>query len=136
MSVSQFLAELQGRGVYRAAALYAAGAWALLQVADVATPMLGLPFVNMSGLERMDYLGDGLAEDVLNQLAQLRGFKVVARTSSFYFKGKKIDIQTVGERLGVGHVLEGSVRQGLPPFANGCRQPAIRRDHVQKSGGN
>jgi TolB-like protein/Flp pilus assembly protein TadD len=76
------------------------------------TSIAVMPFVNMSGLERMDYLGDGLAEDVLNQLAQLRGFKVAARTSSFYFKDKKIDIQAVGKRLNVGHVLEGSVRQG------------------------
>lgn len=208
MKVRQFLAELQSRGVYRVAAIYSAGAWALLQVADVIFPIVGLPdgaittvlltaaagfpvavllswlfdltpqgiveappvaasparvswtstriieltlivlltvlvgylyvgrltdrqadtqsgeaqpsaarasiavmpFVNMSSMERMGYLGDGLAEEILNLLAKLNELQVAARTSSFYFKDKDVDIATIGEHLGVDHVLEGSVR--------------------------
>ena len=208
MNLRQLPAELQSRGVYRVAAIYSAGAWALLQVADVLFPILGLPegsitavlvaaglgfpvaivlswlfdltaqgvveaqpiaanpvpiswtgtriieltlivllavlvgylyldrlttpapaessgipqsgplrtsiavmpFVNMSGVERMGYLGDGMAEEILNLLAKLNEMQVAARTSSFYFKGKDVDIRSVGEHLGVSHVLEGSVR--------------------------
>jgi TolB-like protein/Tfp pilus assembly protein PilF len=58
----------------------------------------------------MEYLGDGLAEEILNLLAKLNELNVAARTSSFYFKNKDVDIKEIGSRLGVGHVLEGSVR--------------------------
>jgi TolB-like protein/Tfp pilus assembly protein PilF len=208
MDLRQFIAELKGRGVYRVTAIYCAGAWALLQVADVMFPVLGLPewsisavliasaagfpvslalawlfdltprgvveaepvqadgprikwsktrileltvllglamlvgylyydrltgqedtgtrsvmdhtsgrtsiavmpFVNMSGVQEMEYLGDGLAEEILNLLAKLNELDVAARTSSFYFKNKNMDIKEIGSSLGVGHVLEGSVR--------------------------
>jgi TolB-like protein/Tfp pilus assembly protein PilF len=212
MDVNQFIGELKLRGVHRAAALYSAGAWAVLQVADVLFPVVGLPdfgitvilllaaagfpvamvvawffdftrhglieappvkfrartsvmsvalmlelviilllsllvgylyftrlsdiggtvtaqessdaryqaprrpsiavmpFVNMSEQQEMEYLGDGLAEEILNLLAKLDDLDVAARTSSFYFKGKDADIKTIGQHLGVGHVLEGSVR--------------------------
>ena len=210
MNVSRFLTELKGRGVYRVAAIYAAGTWALLQVADILFPMLGfpdwaittvlaaaalgfpiavvlawlfditpqgivetdsvdinfermrltpahlieltlllglvflvgflyldrlsligeaekrlaaaepetrpsiavMPFVNMSDAPEVEYFGDGLAEEILNLLARLNELNVSARTSSFYFKGRKdVDIQQIAERLGVRHVLEGSVRR-------------------------
>ncbi len=208
MLLQQFIEELKGRGVYRVTAYYSAGAWVLLQVADVVFPALELPewsitavlvvaavgfpialvlawmfdltpegvveahpvaaetgphpwsrshiieftliivlallvgylylerladqasatrpadagptsqatsiavmpFVNMSDVADMEYLGDGLAEEILNLLAKLNELNVAARTSSFYFKGKDADIQTIGEHLGVEHVLEGSVR--------------------------
>jgi len=208
MDLKQFIAELKGRGVYRVTAIYCAGAWALLQVADVMLPVLGLPewsisalliasaagfpaalvlawlfdltpdgvveaepvrvdgprinwsktrilelavllslamlvgylyydrligqettgidsgmdptsgrasiavmpFVNMSDVREMEYLGDGLAEEILNLLAKLNELNVAARTSSFYFKNKTVDIKEIGSSLGVGHVLEGSVR--------------------------
>ena len=208
MHAQQFLTELRQRGVYRVAAIYSAGAWALLQVADILFPLLQLPyltvtmvltaaaagfpvalvlawffdltpqgvveappivsspgrallspyriaefalflalillvgylyvgrlalegkqasppvvsaantrasiavipFVNMSGAQEMDYFGDGLAEEILNLLAKLNELNVAARTSSFYFKGKDVDIQDIAEHLGVKHVLEGSVR--------------------------
>jgi TolB-like protein/Tfp pilus assembly protein PilF len=64
----------------------------------------------MSDVADMEYLGDGLAEEILNLLAKLGELNVAARTSSFYFKNKEVDIQTIGEHLGVAHVLEGSVR--------------------------
>ena len=207
MELRQFIAELKGRGVYRMTAIYSAGAWVLLQVADVVVPAVGLPessitvllvlaaigfpialvlswlfdltpqglvdarpvtapgervswsrthivefaliillallvgylyldrlayqqseqerveqrvperasiavmpFVNMSDVSDMEYLGDGLAEEILNLLAKLGELNVAARTSSFYFKDKEVDIQTIGAHLGVAHVLEGSVR--------------------------
>src|SRR5210317_1517701 len=69
-----------------------------------------MPFVNMSDVREMEYLGDGLAEEILNLLAKLNELNVAARTSSFYFKNKTVDIKEIGSSLGVGHVLEGSVR--------------------------
>jgi len=211
MDVRLFLAELKRRRVYRVAAIYSAGAWALLQIADVLFPLLSLPdgaislvliaagigfiptmilawlfdvtpegiveapaikpgaerlvltptriielalivaliasvgflylerlsrekepaaitdpyghlgvkhrksiavmpFVNISDLPKLEYFGDGLAEEILNLLAKLNVLNVAARTSSFYFKDKIADIQEIGEHLGVEHILEGSVR--------------------------
>lgn len=204
MELQQFITELKSRKVYRTAGVYCAGAWALLQVADVLFPVVGLPdwtisvvlvvaalgfplalvlswlfeftpdgaiapepdhphegnmpvsriieftlilmlcglvgylyvgrlsgtggadpvasagamdtsiavmpFVNLSDQKNMEYLGDGLAEEILNLLARLTELDVAARTSSFYFKDKDVDILTIAEKLGVGHVLEGSIR--------------------------
>jgi TolB-like protein/DNA-binding winged helix-turn-helix (wHTH) protein/Flp pilus assembly protein TadD len=70
-----------------------------------------LPFVNMSGDSSYEYFSDGLSEEILNSLTRLKELKVAARTSSFYFKNKDVDIPTIAEHLGVRHVLEGSVRQ-------------------------
>jgi serine/threonine-protein kinase len=70
-----------------------------------------LPFANMSGDPQNDYFGDGIAEEIINALTQLPDLKVAARTSAFSFKGKNEDLRTVGERLGVSTVLEGSVRR-------------------------
>jgi TolB-like protein/DNA-binding winged helix-turn-helix (wHTH) protein/Tfp pilus assembly protein PilF len=70
-----------------------------------------LSFVNMSGDPKEDYFADGLAEELSNSLARIRQLQVAARTSSFSFKGKAVDIPTVGRKLNVGAVLEGSVRK-------------------------
>jgi eukaryotic-like serine/threonine-protein kinase len=70
-----------------------------------------LPFVDMSPQKDQEYFSDGLAEELLNALAKLPGLRVAARTSSFQFKGKTEDLRTVGERLKVGTILEGSVRK-------------------------
>jgi adenylate cyclase len=70
-----------------------------------------LPFVNMSGDPEQEYFSDGLSEELLNQLAQMKDLKVAARTSCFAFKGQTPDLRIVGEKLGVAHVLEGSVRK-------------------------
>jgi TolB-like protein/DNA-binding winged helix-turn-helix (wHTH) protein/Tfp pilus assembly protein PilF len=70
-----------------------------------------LPFVNMSGDPSQEYFSDGLAEELLNSLSRIDGLQVVGRTSSFYFKGKDVDLGTVGHKLNVAAVLEGSVRR-------------------------
>jgi TolB-like protein/tRNA A-37 threonylcarbamoyl transferase component Bud32 len=70
-----------------------------------------LPFANMSGDKENEYFADGLAEEVLNALAQIAALKVIARTSSFAFKGKNEDVRRIAETLGVTHILEGSVRR-------------------------
>ena len=69
-----------------------------------------MPFVNFSDHKDMSYFGDGLAEEILNMLAKLQELNVSARTSSFYFKDRTVDIPTIARHLGVRHVLEGSVR--------------------------
>jgi TolB-like protein len=70
-----------------------------------------LPFVNMSGDPKQDYFSDGLSEELLNSLTTVRDLRVAARTSSFFFKGKEVDLTDVGRKLNVGAVLEGSVRK-------------------------
>jgi serine/threonine protein kinase/Tfp pilus assembly protein PilF len=70
-----------------------------------------LPFVNMSPDPEDQYFGDGLAEELINALAQIQGLRVPARTSSFRFRGEDVDIREIGHRLNVRHVLEGSVRR-------------------------
>ncbi len=69
-----------------------------------------LPFVDMSPNKDKEYLGDGIAEELLNVLSKIEGLKVIGRTSSFSYKGKHTDLMTIGEELGVGTILEGSVR--------------------------
>ena len=70
-----------------------------------------LPFQNMSGDPEQEYFADGIAEDVLTTLSQIQELVVIARNSSFVFKGQARDIREIGRILGVRHVLEGSVRK-------------------------
>lgn len=70
-----------------------------------------LPFVNMSSDPEQEYFSDGLAEELLNRLAQNEQLHVAARTSSFQFKGQNQNISEIGRQLKVDHVLEGSVRK-------------------------
>ena len=70
-----------------------------------------LPFVDMSPTQDQEYFGDGIAEELLDQLVTLEGLNVASRTSSFAFKGSNKSAQTIGEELGVTSVLEGSVRK-------------------------
>jgi TolB-like protein len=70
-----------------------------------------LPFVNMSGDPKQEYFSDGLTEELLNSLARINELQVAGRTSSFYFKGKDVDLGTVAHKLNVAAVLEGSVRR-------------------------
>ncbi len=70
-----------------------------------------LPFDNMSADKEQDFLCDGIAEEIINDLSKVQGLHVVARTSSFAFKGKTLDIRQIGRKLGAGTILEGSVRK-------------------------
>ena len=70
-----------------------------------------LPFVDMSPAKDQEYMSDGIAEELLNLLAKVPDLKVIARTSSFTFKGKDVDITEIAQKLSVAHVLEGSVRK-------------------------
>jgi serine/threonine protein kinase/tetratricopeptide (TPR) repeat protein len=70
-----------------------------------------LPFKDMSPQRDQDYLCEGLAEELINALAQVKGLKVAARTSAFSFKGKEVDIREIGRQLNVGAILEGSVQK-------------------------
>lgn len=70
-----------------------------------------LPFDNMSGEAEQDYLADGITEDLITALSKVRWFFVIARNSTFSYKGKAIDVTKVGRELGVKYVMEGSVRK-------------------------
>ena len=70
-----------------------------------------LPFVNMSSDPEQEYFSDGISEEILNVLTRIPNLKVAARTSSFQFKGKNLDIADIGKQLQVNHLLEGSVRK-------------------------
>ena len=77
-----------------------------------ASPSLAvLPFADLSPARDQEYFCDGLAEELIAALGRLEGVRVAARTSSFQFRGSGVDVRTIGERLGVGAVLEGSVRR-------------------------
>ena len=70
-----------------------------------------LPFRNLSGDPANDFFSDGLSEELLDVLGEIRGLRVAARGSSFQFKGKEVDVREIGEKLGVETVLDGSVRK-------------------------
>jgi TolB-like protein len=70
-----------------------------------------LPFVNMSGYPEQDYFSDGISEDIITALSKLRWFFVIARNSSFTYRGKQVHLQQIAKELGVGYVVEGSVRK-------------------------
>lgn len=92
----------------------AAGAPAVSVIAPAAVPdksIAVLPFVNMSADKDNEYFSDGISEEILNALVKVADLKVAGRTSSFYFKGKNESLITIGEKLGVANVLEGSVRK-------------------------
>jgi TolB-like protein len=70
-----------------------------------------LPFTNMTGDAGQEYFSDGISEDIITALSKLRWFFVIARNSSFTYKGKSVHMKQVAEELGVGYVVEGSVRK-------------------------
>ena len=70
-----------------------------------------LPFQNMSGDLEQEYFADGMVDDIITALSRSRSLFVIARNSSFTYKGKAVDIKQVGRELGVRYVLEGSVRK-------------------------
>ena len=70
-----------------------------------------LPFANMSNDPEQEYFADGMAEDIITDLSKLSGLFVIARNSSFVYKGRRVDVKQVARELGVKYVLEGSVRR-------------------------
>jgi TolB-like protein/DNA-binding winged helix-turn-helix (wHTH) protein/Tfp pilus assembly protein PilF len=70
-----------------------------------------LPFANISGESEQEYFSEGISEDIITALSKLRWFYVVARNSAFSYKGKSVHLKQIGEELGVGYVVEGSVRK-------------------------
>jgi TolB-like protein/tRNA A-37 threonylcarbamoyl transferase component Bud32 len=70
-----------------------------------------LPFVDMSEQKNQEYFSDGLSDELINHLSHSAGLKVIARTSSFQFKGRNEDVRSIAGKLGVAHLLEGSVRK-------------------------
>jgi adenylate cyclase len=70
-----------------------------------------LPFANMSGDPEQEYFADGVSEDIITAISKLHWFFVIARNSTFVYKGKAVDVKQIGSQLGVRYVLEGSVRK-------------------------
>ncbi len=70
-----------------------------------------LPFANLSGEPEQEYFSEGISEDIITALSKLRWFYVIARNSSFIYQGKSVHHKQIGEELGVGYVVEGSVRK-------------------------
>src|SRR5262245_27240954 len=70
-----------------------------------------MPFENLSGDPAQDYFADGMVEDIITGLSRIRWLFVIARNSSFTYKGQPVDVKRVGRELGVRYVLEGSVRK-------------------------
>jgi adenylate cyclase len=89
---------------------------AVVAKTDISSPerpsIAVLPFANMSGDAEQEYFADGISEDIITGLSKLRWFFVIARNSSFAYKGKAIDVKRAARELGVRYVLEGSVRKG------------------------
>jgi TolB-like protein/Flp pilus assembly protein TadD len=83
------------------------GVVALAEVPSIAV----LPFENMSGDSAQDYFVDGMVEDIITSLTRLRWLRVTSRTSSYQFKGEKLDVREIARRLGIRYVIEGSVRK-------------------------
>ena len=84
---------------------------AFVRPVERAVSIAVLAFTDMSASKDQDWFCDGIAEEILNALTALEGLRVAARTSAFSFKGKGVDLRTIGEQLNVTTVLEGSVRR-------------------------
>lgn len=78
---------------------------------DASVAIAVLPLDNMSGDPEQEYFSDGISEDIITDLSKVSGLTVIARNSSFAYKGRSVDLRVVGQELGVTHVLEGSVRR-------------------------
>jgi adenylate cyclase len=77
-----------------------------------------LPFVNMSGDPEQEYFADGMVEEIITALSRIRWLFVIARNSTFTYKGQTIDVKQIGRELGARHVLEGSVRKAGAAYAS------------------
>jgi adenylate cyclase len=81
------------------------------EVSLAAASIAVLPFINMSGDPEQEYFSDGVSEDIITDLSKIAGLTVIARNSSFTYKGRSVDVRTIGHDLGVRSVLEGSIRR-------------------------
>jgi TolB-like protein len=106
----RLIEELKRRRVVQVALVYLAAAFVVLQVADIPVSVAVLPFADMSDDRSQEYFGDGMAEELLNTL-RAAGVDVASRTSSFAFKGRALSVRQIAQELGVGHVIDGSVRK-------------------------
>ena len=110
LALAGFAAQKLWRGMpQRAAAVAPAATPAARASTDKSIAVL--PFVDLSEKHDQEYFADGMADELIDLLAKAPGLHVIARTSSFSFKGKSVDIPTIASRLKVSHVLEGSVRK-------------------------
>ncbi len=96
----------------------ALGVWSFYLGGRLTKPATGgkasivvLPFTNLSDDPEQEYFSDGITEELINALAKVRELKVISRTSAFFYKGKDVTLRTIGEKLNVDKVLEGSVRK-------------------------
>ncbi len=96
---------------------------------DAVPSLAVLPFANIGGDEGQDYFVDGIVEDLTSALSRVRGFRVVARSSSFSYKGRLVDVPTVGRALGVRYVVEGSLRQAGDRLRIGVQLVETRAGH-------
>jgi adenylate cyclase len=116
--VFEDLGEQQVKNIARPVRVYRVRDAAAKAAASPALPLPDkpsiavLPFANMSGDPEQEYFADGMVEEIITALSKLRWFFVIARNSSFAYKGRTVDIKQVGRELGVRYVLEGSVRKG------------------------
>jgi adenylate cyclase len=97
--------------VYRIEFTTSAGATQLVAATPDKPSIAVLPFTNMSGDPDQEYFADGVVEDIITGLSRIKWLFVIARNSSFIYKGKAVDVKQVGRELGVRYVLEGSVRK-------------------------
>jgi TolB-like protein/class 3 adenylate cyclase len=114
------MGEQQVKNIARAVRVFRITAPSIVQPTPSAKPALALPdkpsiavlpFTNLSGDPEQDYFADGIVEDIITALSRVHWLFVIARNSSFTFKGKAVDVKLVGRELGVRYVLEGSVRK-------------------------
>jgi len=107
-----FFWYFKGQPSYRADTPPAASATPTAPAVPVSQKSIAvLPFSDLSPAHDQDYFSDGMAEEILNALAQVRDLKVAGRTSSFFYKNKNEDLRAIGKALGVANILEGSVRK-------------------------
>ena len=89
-----------------------------------------LPFQNMCGDPEQEYFADGMVEDIITALSRFKSLFVIARNSSFTYKGKSVDIKQVGRELGVRYVLEGSVRKAAARFVSLASSSMPLPEHI------
>jgi len=103
-------AQLNGQSAAKAPQVSSASQTPALTLSDKPSIAV-LPFQNMSGDPEQEYFADGIVEDIITALSRFKSLFVIARNSSFTYKGKAVDIKQVGRELGVRYILEGSVRK-------------------------